>query len=109
VLPGIPPDARATAALNRLKGIPIAAFAGGEDSQWAQASEDTKEKLDHLGIENTLQIVPGQGHVIQLDPAMLFNLLDSRRPNPSPSNATAPSKDAPQPEPEPERTTPALE
>ena len=66
-------------ALDRLKGIPVAAFVGGEDSEWLRGSRETKRKLDRLGIENTLEVVPGEGHVIRLDPAKLFDLLDNRR------------------------------
>jgi hypothetical protein len=80
VLPGIPPDARAFAGLDRLKGIPVAAFAGGEDTEWVRGSRETKQELDRLGCQNTLTILPGEGHVIRLDPAALFDLLDKRRP-----------------------------
>ena len=79
VLPGIPPDDRAFSALDRLKGIPVAAFVGGEDSGWVRGSRETKEKLDRLGIENTLEVVSGEGHVVGLDPSKLFDLLDKRR------------------------------
>lgn len=80
VLPGIPPDDRAFMALDRLRGIPVAAFVGGEDAEWARSSRETKQKLDALGIENMLEIVPGEGHVIRLTPARLFDLLDKTRP-----------------------------
>jgi hypothetical protein len=40
---------------------------------------NTKAELDRLGIENTLKVVPREGHVIALDPAKLFDLLDTRR------------------------------
>jgi len=89
VLPGIPPDAGAFTALSRLRGIPVAVFAGGEDTDWARGSRETKEELDRLGIENTLTIVPGQGHVIRLDPVALFDLLDQHR-----SHSTAAAKPA---------------
>jgi pimeloyl-ACP methyl ester carboxylesterase len=81
VLPGIPPDDRAFHALQRLRGIPVAAFAGAEDSSWVRGSRDAKAEMDRLGIQNTLQIVLGEGHVIGLDPAKLFDLLDQRRPH----------------------------
>lgn len=80
VLPGIPPDDRAFNALGRLKGIPVAAFVGGEDSEWLRGSQAAGQQLDALGIKNKLKIVPGEGHVIALDPAKLFDLLDARRP-----------------------------
>ncbi len=80
VLPGTPPEDETPAELGRLKGIPVAAYAGGDDAEWASSSRETKEKLDRLGVANTLEIVPGESHVIRLDPAQLFDLLDSRRP-----------------------------
>jgi pimeloyl-ACP methyl ester carboxylesterase len=79
VLPGVPPDTRATNALNRINGIPVTAFVGEQDSEWARDSRNAKGKLDALGIENTLTVVPGAGHVIALDSAKLFDLLDRRR------------------------------
>ncbi|HXM99022.1 MAG TPA: hypothetical protein VN982_11155 [Candidatus Dormibacteraeota bacterium] len=80
VFPGVPPDERATQALSNLKGIPVAAFAGGQDEEWARASRETKKNLDKLGVKNTLEVVPGEGHVMRLDPTRLFDLLDRRRP-----------------------------
>jgi poly(3-hydroxybutyrate) depolymerase len=80
VMPGVPPDERAFHSLSRLRGIPVAAFVGGEDSGWLRGSQDTRKQLSELGIENTLEIVAGASHVVQLDPAKLFDLLDSRRP-----------------------------
>src|SRR5271156_6307238 len=79
VLPGVPPDARALAALKSLKGIPVAAFVGGDDTEWVRGSRDASQEMDRLGIQNTLTIVPGSGHVIRLDPGKLFDLLDQRR------------------------------
>jgi acetyl esterase/lipase len=80
VLPGVPPDARAINALDRLNGIPVAAFVGELDSEWVRDSRNIKGKLDALGIENTLTVVPGAGHVIALNSAKLFDLLNRRRP-----------------------------
>lgn len=91
VLPGIPPDDETVAALERLKGIPVAAFAGGDDAEWSSGSQETKAKLDRLGVANTLEIVPGESHVIRLDPAMLFDLLDTRRPKSAAAPAGAPA------------------
>ena len=81
VLPGVPPDDRAFAALKNLKGIPVAAFAGGDDTEWVRGSRDASQELDRLGIQNTLTIAPGSGHVIRLDPGKLFDLLDQTRPH----------------------------
>jgi hypothetical protein len=50
---------RAFNALGCLEGILVAAFAGGEDSEWLRGSPDTKVRLDALGIENTLEVVAG--------------------------------------------------
>jgi poly(3-hydroxybutyrate) depolymerase len=79
VLPGIPPDQRAFDALDRLKGIPVAAFVGSEDADWLRGSREAQRQLDALGIANTLEVVPGAGHVVPLDPGKLFDLLDRRR------------------------------
>jgi poly(3-hydroxybutyrate) depolymerase len=81
VLPGVPPDARAFAALKDLKGIPVAAFVGGDDAAWARGSRAASQELDRLGVQNTLTIVPGSGHLVRLDPGKLFDLLDQRRPH----------------------------
>jgi poly(3-hydroxybutyrate) depolymerase len=97
VLPGIPPDDETTAALARLKGIPVAAFAGADDAEWSAGSRETKAKLDRLGIENTLEIVAGESHVIRLDPAVIFDLLDTRRPKAAAAGGNAqPPSDQPQ-------------
>jgi poly(3-hydroxybutyrate) depolymerase len=87
VLPGVPPDERAFNRLGGLKGIPVAAFVGGEDSEWVRGSQETKQKLDDLGIENTLEVVAGAGHVVPLDPVKLFDLLDRHRPKNADFNA----------------------
>jgi dienelactone hydrolase len=80
VFPGVPPDERATQALANLKGIPVAAFAGEQDEEWVRESRQTKKKLDKLGVKNTLEVLPGEGHVMRLDPVRLFDLLDRCRP-----------------------------
>ncbi len=80
VLPGVPPDERAVNALGRILGIPVAAFVGENDTEWVRESRNTKKKLDALGIENKLTVVPGAGHVIAIDPAKLFDVMDKRRP-----------------------------
>jgi pimeloyl-ACP methyl ester carboxylesterase len=87
VLPGVPPDEHAFNRLGGLKGIPVAAFVGGKDSEWVRGSQETKQKLDDLGIENTLEVVAGAGHVVPLDPVKLFDLLDRRRPKNADFNA----------------------
>src|SRR5271156_3296359 len=80
VLPGIPPDQRAFDALDRLKGIPVAAFVGGEDAGWLRGSREAQRQLNALGVENTLEVVSGAGHLVPLEPAKLFDLLDGHRP-----------------------------
>jgi hypothetical protein len=45
-----------------------------------RGSQDTKEKLDALGVANTLEVVPGAALAVPLDPAKLFDRLDQRRP-----------------------------
>jgi dienelactone hydrolase len=88
VFPGIPPDERATEALSKLKDIPVAAFVGGQDEDWVRESREIRKKLDKVGVKNTLEVVPGEGHVMRLDPSRLFDLLDRRRPKGSKRSKT---------------------
>jgi hypothetical protein len=76
VLPGVPPDER---AFNRL--------GGGEDPEWVRASQETKQKLDDLGIENTIEVVARASHLVPIDPVKLFDLLDRCRPKNADCNA----------------------
>lgn len=63
-----------------LAGLGVAMFVGGDDSGWLTPSEETKARLDDLGIVNELTVVEGEGHIIEsLTGAQLFDALERVR------------------------------
>lgn len=79
VVPGFP-RGEDSQKLNNLTDIPIAMFVGELDSSWREAMISTEEELSRLGISATLEIVPGEGHVIQgIGGDRFFDLLESFR------------------------------
>lgn len=65
VFPGFPQTGDDKRALRDLTDIPITLFAGSTDTAWVDAAEDTAERLEDLGANVTLQVVPGAGHLLQ--------------------------------------------
>ncbi|MFQ5767144.1 MAG: hypothetical protein ACE5ID_04085 [Acidobacteriota bacterium] len=81
VLPGFPPSREDFGRLELLKGLPVQMFAGGNDHQWVKMERETKEKLDTLGIEASLTVFPGEGHVpSSMEGARVMKLLEKLRP-----------------------------
>jgi predicted peptidase len=79
VVPGFP-KGEDFQKLKNLAGIPVAMFVGEFDSSWREAMISTEQELSRLNIPATLEIVPGEGHVIQgLSGDRLFDLLESFR------------------------------
>lgn len=81
-LPGHPPTAADFNKLVKLKDIPVTMFVGENDTRWHDEGEKTEDKLKKLGGKVTFQIVKGEGHVMNLKPKELFDLMDSHRPKP---------------------------
>ena len=81
VLPGLPHSEEDFEKLELLKDIPVAMFAGEQDTGWVARMEATEEALSNFGGQVSLEIVPNEGHVIQsLDGGEeLFALLESFR------------------------------
>ena len=80
VLPGFPPTPRDETRLERLRGMPVHLFAGGDDKDWANAARSTQEKLETLGIPVQVEVFPGEGHVPPSMTAHRFlDLLESLR------------------------------
>lgn len=78
VLPGFPRGEADFQRLDELIDIPVAMFVGEHDTTWIPGMEATAETLTNLGGTVSLEIVPGEGHVIQsLTGAELFDLLES--------------------------------
>ncbi len=63
-LPGHPPGSRSFDRLERLEGLRVHLFVGENDGGWAQASARAYERLQELGIDSTIKVFPGEGHVI---------------------------------------------
>lgn len=80
VLPGVPPTDADKQRLAELKDIPVAMFVGENDSGWREGSEETQRILTGLGGRATLELAPGEGHIIRsLTGARLFDLLEQFR------------------------------
>lgn len=82
VLPGYPPTPDDFQRLDKLANIPVTMFVGAGDKSWVESMRKTKAKLNRLHIPVTLEIVSGEGHVIQslMGGQRLFALLNARRP-----------------------------
>ena len=66
------------AALSVLLGKRVWLMVGEFDDGWVEASEATVAALESQGVETIFNIVPGQGHVLSLDPgALLIGLEDA--------------------------------
>jgi len=77
VWPGYPPESSDTAKLAGLKDVPVAMIVGGDDSGWRQSSEATRDALTKLGYKVSLDVRPGEGHIIEsLTGAQLFDLFE---------------------------------
>ncbi len=72
VLPGFPPAEEDNARLDRLREIPVAMYAGGDDEAWVTRMERTEARLRELGVAVSLTIFPGEGHV---PPSMTSDVL----------------------------------
>lgn len=85
VLPGFPPTKADMDQLVALKDIPVSMFVGEHDTVWVDQMTATQARLTQLGGSATLDVVSGEGHVIQrlVGGRDLFDLLDSLRPNQS--------------------------
>lgn len=61
VVPGIP-SGQDTDRLDRLKGMQITMFAGGDDSRWVAGAKRTRKLLRKLGVKTRLKVYKGDGH-----------------------------------------------
>lgn len=66
----------AAADLQPLAGKPVWLLVGEQDTQWRDLANDTKDKLESQGVEVTLEVLPGQGHVMNIDQARLMDWID---------------------------------
>ncbi|MFQ5670504.1 MAG: nuclear transport factor 2 family protein [Acidobacteriota bacterium] len=94
VLPGFPPAEEDFARLERLRGIPVHLFAGGEDRVWVRQETRTQQRLEQLGFDVTLEVFPGEGHVPSTMKGQVMDLLDTLRV-PGPGGGEAAPGDEP--------------
>lgn len=77
------------AKLAEICTMPVYMLVGADDANWVRMARDTRERLERL-VRNgpngapqggdplvTLEELAGQGHVIQIAPSRLFDILDS--------------------------------
>ena len=81
-LPGFAQSDEDKANLARLTDIPIAMFVGENDTGWAASMQETEDAINAFGGTVSLEIVPGEGHIIRSleDGIKLYELLESFRP-----------------------------
>lgn len=79
--PGFPRNDEDRAALADLTDIPVRMFVGETDTSWVTPMEETLQQLTDLGGDVTLEIMPGEGHVIRglSDGVRVFDELDAAR------------------------------
>lgn len=77
-LVGLPGSYTGDAAnLAVLDGKPIRLLVGEFDDGWVASGEATVAALASQGIDTELEIVPGEGHVMRLDPRSLMDWIDA--------------------------------
>ncbi len=96
VLPGFPPDDRATLGLRSLNQLPggVAMYVGEDDPKWLQPMRETKQRLDAYGITTTLEVWPANGHVLNIKAVELFDVLDRKRIRPAAIESSTSATDA---------------
>lgn len=64
VVPGLPRGADAE-QLSLLAGLRVAMFVGEKDETWKTGAETTATALENLGVDVSLRVLPGEGHVMR--------------------------------------------
>jgi hypothetical protein len=83
VFPGFPESDADEAALVELADLQFAMFVGSEDAGWLNEMSATRDTLEALGANVTLDVRQGEGHIMSSlsDGADIFEALEnSRRP-----------------------------
>jgi len=65
-------------ALTALAGVPTLLLVGENDTQWVALSEATLAALEGAGVPATLDILPGQDHVLTVPQADLVEWIEGR-------------------------------
>lgn len=80
-LPGLPATEADFARLDRFSHIPVFLYVGFHDTRWSERMRRAYTRLDELGFEARIRILPGVGHALgdAVDPDHLFDRLDQQR------------------------------
>ena len=97
VLPGYPPDDRATLGLRSLLQLSggVAMYVGDNDPTWIAPMRTLKQRLDAYGVANTLEVWPASDHVVNIKGVELFDMLDAKRVRPAPVEMMPPNEAPP--------------
>ncbi len=75
---GMPGEYSGDAAdLQPLAGKPAWLLVGERDTQWRALAEDTRAKLESQGVDVTLEVLPGQDHVLDIAQTRLLDWIDA--------------------------------
>ena len=66
-------------SLESLSGTPVWMMVGEGDTRWVDGSESTAERLRDAGADVTLDILPGQGHVLVVAQDLLVQWMERRQ------------------------------
>ena len=81
VFPGFANNHDVQAKLGSLKSIPVTMFVGGDDRGWVTATQETAARLRAAGGTATVEVRPGEGHIMaSLTGAQLFDVVVRARP-----------------------------
>lgn len=59
-----------------LLGVPVWLMVGELDAPWVAGAEETASVLRDAGVEVTLTVLPGQGHVLTVSPEVMMDFID---------------------------------
>lgn len=76
VLPGFLPTAADEIGLERMRGVPVTMLVGAKDEGWLDGCRRSQEALRAAGVRVKLEVLEGQGHVLDVAPARLFTILE---------------------------------
>ncbi len=81
--PGFAREKNDFSRLGRLRGVPVRMIAGQNDTGWVEPMRNTDRRLRELGADVTLQVEPGEGHILgTVDGRRIFDILEPLRPAP---------------------------
>lgn len=75
----MPGRASGDTLLESLAGVSVLLMVGEHDRRWVTGSESTAERLQAAGAKVTLQVVPGQGHVLHVPQRELVRWIKETR------------------------------